>query len=200
MILYSDFPFRRARQMIADAAAILGIALFIVLGVIVHDAILSLQAIGARLADAGSGFESTMTEISDRLSQVPLIGSGIRGPFDEASGAGGTLNEVGLWQQQATEQLAVAAGLITAILPVVAILLCWLIPRMRFARRARLARDAAMSATGRDLLACRALSRRKLTLLLAAHPDPAGAWRRQDAAAIRALAALELRASGVRMS
>ena len=197
MILYSDFPFRRARQMIADAAAILGIALFIVLGVIVHDAILSLQAIGARLADAGSGFESTMTEISDRLSQVPLIGSGIRGPFDEASGAGGTLNEVGLWQQQATEQLAVAAGLITAILPVVAILLCWLIPRMRFAR---LARDAAMSAAGRDLLACRALSRRKLTLLLAAHPDPAGAWRRQDAAAIRALAALELHASGVRMS
>lgn len=198
MNLYSDFAARRTRQVIADCAAVLGIVAFIVLGVILHGAIMGLQAVGVRLSDAGSSFQSTMSEISERLGQVPLIGTGIRGPFDEASGAGTTLQEVGRAQQQATEQLAIGVGLAVAVLPVVAILLLWLVPRIRFARRAAWARAASASAEGIDLLALRALMTRSLPVIATAHSDAAGGWRRNDSQAVDALARLELHASGVR--
>jgi hypothetical protein len=198
MTLYSDFAAQRARQMAADVAAVLGIVGFVVLGVAIHGAIIALQDVGVRLTDAGSSFQSTMAEISERLSQVPLIGSGIRAPFDEASEAGTTLQDVGLAQQRATEQLAIGTGLAVAVLPVVAILLLWLIPRIRFMRRSSWARAASTSVAGIDLLASRALATRRLPQIVAAHPDAAGGWRRNDPAAIEALALLELRACGVR--
>ena len=136
MTFYSDFARRRILQVIADGAAILSIVGSVVLGVTLHGAILALQEVGTRLADAGSSFESTMSEISERLGQVPLIGTGIRAPFDEASGAGSTLQEVGRAQQEATQQLALGVGLAVSVIPILAILLLWLIPRIRFARRA----------------------------------------------------------------
>jgi hypothetical protein len=139
-----------------------------------------------------------MGEISERLGEVPLIGTGIRAPFDEASGAGTTLQEVGRAQQRATEQLALGVGLAVALIPVIAILAGWLIPRIRFVRRSGWARAAATSPGGTDLLALRALTTRRLPLIAAAHPDAAGGWRRRDPEAIHALARLELRAAGVR--
>jgi hypothetical protein len=56
MKLYSDFPGPRMRQVTADCAAIAGIVGFVVLGVVLHDAILALRAVGLRLTDAGSSF------------------------------------------------------------------------------------------------------------------------------------------------
>lgn len=198
MTLYSDFAARRTRQIVADCAAVLGIIGFIVLGVTLHGAIMGLQAVGVRLSDAGSSFQSTMTEISERLGQVPLIGSGITAPFAEASGAGATLQEVGRAQQQATEQLAVATGLAVAVIPIVVILLGWLIPRIRFVRRSAWARAASASPEGLDLLACRALVSRRIPEIQAAHTDAAGGWRQNDPDAVASLALLELRACGVR--
>jgi hypothetical protein len=57
----------------------------------------------------------------------------------------------------------------------------------------------AATPAGEQLLALRALANRPLVKLAAIHGDPVGAWRSHDAAAIRGLAALELRASGVRL-
>lgn len=198
MTLYSDFAAQRSRQIVADAVSVLGIVAFIVLGVTVHALIMTLQAAGARLSEAGTSFESTMSEISERLGGIPLIGGGIRAPFDEASGAGSTLESVGQAQQDAVAQLATGLGLALAVVPTVVILLFWLVPRMRFARRSSWARAASTSAAGLDLLACRALATRPLPQIVAAHPDAASGWRRNDPAAVRALALLELRACGVR--
>jgi hypothetical protein len=198
MTLYSDFAAQRARQIVADVVSVLGIVAFIVLGVTIRGLIMTLQAAGARLSEAGSSFESTMSEISERLGGIPLIGGGIRAPFDEASGAGSTLQSAGQAQQDAVAQLATGVGLALAVLPTVVILLLWLVPRIRFARRSSWARVASASAGGVDLLACRALATRPLPLIMAAHPDAAGGWRSNDPAAVRALALLELRASGVR--
>jgi hypothetical protein len=47
-------------------------------------------------------------------------------------------------------------------------------------------------------LALRALANRPLPKLAKISPDPVGAWRDQDPIAIRGLAALELRSSGIR--
>ncbi|CNW55684.1 transmembrane protein [Mycobacterium tuberculosis] len=47
------------------------------------------------------------------------------------------------------------------------------------------------------LLALRALANRPPGKLAAVSTDPVGAWRREDPATMRALAALELRAAGI---
>jgi hypothetical protein len=198
MTLYSDFAGQRARQIVADAVSVLGIVAFIMLGATVHGLVMTLQAAGARLSEAGTSFESTMSEISERLGEIPLIGGGIRAPFDEASGAGSTLESVGQVQQDAVAQLATTLGVTLAVVPTVAILLLWLIPRIRFVRRSAWARAASTSAEGMDLLACRALVARRLPRIMAAHPDAAGGWRRNDPLAVQALALLELRSCGVR--
>jgi len=57
----------------------------------------------------------------------------------------------------------------------------------------------AATPAGEQLLALRALANRPLAKLVAISGDPVGAWRHQDAVAIHGLAALELRAAGVRL-
>ena len=74
----------------------------------------------------------------------------------------------------------------------------WLFLRVRFFRRQWTAITLASTAAGEELLALRALANRPLPKLAAVSADPVGAWRSQDPAAIRGLAALELRATGVR--
>ena len=75
----------------------------------------------------------------------------------------------------------------------------WLFLRMRFFRRKWTAVTLASTAAGEQLLALRALANRPLAKLAAISPDPVGAWRNLDPIAIRGMAALELRASGVRV-
>ena len=74
----------------------------------------------------------------------------------------------------------------------------WLFLRVRFFRRKWTALTLASTPAGEQLLALRALANRPLAKLAAISADPVGAWRREDAVAIRGLAALELRAAGVR--
>ncbi len=84
-----------------------------------------------------------------------------------------------------------------AVLPLLAIALMWFVPRVRFAIRARRTATLARNPEAIDLLALRAIVAGDPAEVIAAVPDPAQAWRNQDATALRALAALELRRSGV---
>lgn len=199
MKLYSDLAPRRTRQIIADVLALLGIALWVWFGVTVYQLVMNLAGFGRLMQDAGAGFKGTMVEIGETLGGVPLIGGGIRIPFDGASGAGGALEDAGISQQQAVSQLAVGLGVGLSLLPILFILLIWLWPRLRFARRAAQARTLATTAMGVDLLALRALANQKLSTLQGIDPDAMGAWRRGEDRVLRELAALELRESGVRL-
>lgn len=198
MTFYSDFAGRRAWQIAADVLAIALIVAFTGLGIAVHGLVLELQEFGVQMQDAGTSFESTMNEIGDRLGTVPLIGGGIRSPFDDASNAGTTLRDAGQAQQEAVQQLSTSVGLAVALVPIAVVLLVWLIPRIRFSRRAGWARAALAWPGGDDLLALRALSARTLPEIVRAHPDAAEGWRSGDPNVIVVLADLELRASGVR--
>ncbi|MFT4284913.1 MAG: hypothetical protein QM598_08790, partial [Protaetiibacter sp.] len=126
MSLYADFGPRRTAQIIADVVAVVVIVVSVALGVAVHNAIAVLGGVWAQLEDAGSGFEDTMGEIGETLGGVPLIGGGIRGPFDTAAGAGGTLADAGRTGQAAVETLATIAGLGVAFLPIAIVLIVWL--------------------------------------------------------------------------
>ena len=199
MTLYSDFGPRRTRQIVGDVLALAAIGAWVWLGITVYQLVENLAAFGVQMEEAGAGFRETMTEVGDTLGNVPLIGGGIRAPFDGASGAGGALEAAGQNQQIAVNQLATGLGIGIAALPIVMILVLWLVPRIRFARKAGRARAIAKSGAGIDLLALRALATQKISALAEVDADAVAAWRRGDETVMRALARLELKSSGVRL-
>jgi len=199
MQLYSDFPARRTRQIVSDVIALAAIAAWVWLGVFVYQLVIQLTDFGVQMEQAGAGFRETMTEAGDNLGGVPIIGGGIRAPFDSASEAGAALEAAGLSQQQSVQQLATGLGIGIAVLPIAMILIIWLIPRLRFVRRASATKAQLRTGASLDLLALRALSSQKLATLAKVDADPLAGWRRGDAVIVRSLAELELKASGVRI-
>ena len=199
MKLYSDFTGPRTGQVIIDVIAALSIAAWVWFGVTIYQLVLNLSAFGVQLQQAGAGFRQTMTDVGENLGSVPVIGGGIRAPFDGASGAGAALEQAGIDQQIAVNQLATVFGIGIAVLPIAMILLIWLIPRLRFVRRAGNAQAIMASSAGVDLLALRALANQKMAVIAEVDPDAMAAWRRGDESVMRRLAQLELRSAGVRL-
>lgn len=199
MKLYSDFAAARTRQIVADVIAIVTITVLAWLGSVVFTLINAFSQWGADIENAGAGFRDTMVEVGETLGGVPLIGGGIRAPFDQASGAGEALESAGQGAQAAVHQFAVVAGVTTALLPTLLIVLIWLLPRLRFARRATAAQRLVDAGAPTELLAFRALANRAVVDLERIDANVVAAWRDGDKRVTRQLAALELRASGVRL-
>ncbi|MGJ8722897.1 MAG: hypothetical protein ACSHW9_13755 [Salinibacterium amurskyense] len=200
MQLYADQPARRTRQIIADLISLGFIAVWIALGVWVYQLIAAFQELGVQMQEAGAGFESTMVELGDTLGSVPLIGSGIRAPFDGASEAGAALESAGQSQQASVEAAATVVGLFIGIVPVILILLVWLLPRIRFAIRAGEAKRLLATPGGADLLALRALTTLNMTKLARVSEAPAAEWRAGNSATVARLAQLQLAELGLRSS
>ncbi|UYN84180.1 MAG: hypothetical protein KIT89_02945 [Microcella sp.] len=198
MSLYSDYSAARTRQIIADLIGLVSVAIVITIGVLVTTTIRAFAAFGRDLETAGLDFQTGLTDAAEALGDVPLIGDGIRGPFDLAADAGAAVADAGRSQQALVETVAIGTGATITIVPLLLIALVWLVPRIRFARRSTELRtliDRGMSA---DTLAVRALGRASLRDLAAVHPDPAAAWRDRDVDVVRALAAIELRRAGIK--
>jgi hypothetical protein len=195
MRLYSDLPHARALQIAGDLVALVLLIAGIVLAVALHGAIAALEGIGGQVARSGNGLASTLGDIGKQLGGVPLIGAGIRAPFDAASGAGRTLATAGSDWEAGVERIAVLAGWTVALLVVLLVLAGWVRPRLAGALRrgavARLADDP-------DLLALRALTGRPSRALAAVGPDAGAAWRRGDPDTVHRLAAIALRDAGLR--
>jgi hypothetical protein len=197
--LYSDFGGRRVYQALGDLAAIVVLVVGIVVAVAIHNAIAAFKGIGADVAKSGNDFSSTMSDIGGKLAGVPLIGGGISAPFSTASDAGGTLADAGTNWQNGIEHLATLVGWTVAALVVLVVLVGWVRPRLVGAvRRAAVARLATASAS-LDLLAFRALATRPARAVTRLDEDVVAGWRRGDPEVIRKLAALELKASGIRL-
>jgi hypothetical protein len=196
---YADSPRMRAAQIVNDLLAVVLLVVGVLLGRALHDAIAALSAVGANVSASGVGFSRTMRDIGRQLGGVPLIGGGIRAPFDAAGGAGSTLADAGNGWQTGVEQVASLAGWIVVVLVVLFVLGAWLRPRLLGALRRGLIARLAVAPGGDDLLALRALLARPRDAL-AVDPDAVAAWRNGDPSVTRRLAALELRAAGVRPS
>jgi hypothetical protein len=196
---YADVASRRMLQIIADVVALLAIIVFVRVGMAVHDMIASFAVWGERIESAGERLSNSLTNIGETLGNIPLIGGLIGDPFSNASKAAAEWQEVGQDIQDRIGALAVSMGIMTALVPILFVLLIWLVPRLRFAVRAARVRTVAMSPAGRDLLALRALASAPVQDLQAISPDVAAAWRANDDATITALAALTLNRAGVKM-
>lgn len=198
MTLYSDYPAARTRQIIADVIGVVLIVIVVSIATAVTASIRALGAFGRDVEQAGHDFESGLSDAADALGSVPLIGDGIRGPFDAAAAAGESIAEAGRAQQAFVEAVALGVGWSVAVVPIVLLALVWVLPRIRFALRSRRLRSMIERGMTADTLAARAVVRAPLAQLASVHPDPAAAWRANDSAAIRALAGLELRRAGIR--
>ena len=197
MKLYADAPVRRARQVTGDLLLLLWIWTWVKVASVVHDATLTLARPGKEISDAGGGLADRLREAGDTVANVPLVGDEVRGPFDGAGSAAERLAAAGDAQVAAVQDLAFWLGLAVGAIPVLIALAVYLPLRWRFVREATAGRRFIDSVDDLDLFALRAMARQPMHRLARISDDPAGAWRRQEPEVVRALAALELRDSGL---
>lgn len=152
---------------------------------------------GGRQIEIGShGIAGNLAAAGQDAQRIPVVGDALSNPITAASQAAldiaarHNLDTTAGW-------LAVVLALAVAATPILAVAMPWLFLRLRFCRRKWTVTTLAATPAGRQLLALRALANRPPGKLAAVSTDPVGAWRREDPATMRALAALELRAAGI---
>lgn len=198
MKLYADRLPVAIRQLITDLLVVVWVYAWIRAGLWVHEMVLKLGLPGAKLENAGNGIAGNLADAGGKVGRVPLVGDQLTKPFNGAADAARSLAEAGQQQQQVVGDVALILTLATLAVPLALILFLWLPSRLRWMRRAAVAGAVRNQPAGRDLLALRALAGRPLNQLARLGPDIAESWRNGDAAAIDALAALELKDLGLR--
>jgi hypothetical protein len=153
--------------------------------------------VGRQVEGGAGGVADSLKSAGHSADSIPLVGDTVSKPLTAASkaaldiaGAGHNLDTTATW-------LAVVLALAVAAPPALAVVVPWLVLRIRFFRRKWTVSTLATTPAGEQLLALRALANRPLRRLAAVSPDPVGAWRVADPGAIRGLAALELRSAGI---
>ncbi|MCW2848046.1 MAG: hypothetical protein JWR90_2020 [Marmoricola sp.] len=198
MKLYADTSVRRTLQILGDLAVVLWIWVWIEIADKVHDSTLKLATPGHKIDSSASDLAGRLRDAGRTVAKVPLVGDSVRSPFNGASKAATGLSEAGQQQVAAVGSLAHWLGLAVALIPILVLLSYYLPPRISFVRRATAGQRFLNAGADLDLFALRAMAHQPLHVLARLDPDPAGAWRRGDAAVIDELAKLELRSVGLR--
>jgi TRAP-type C4-dicarboxylate transport system permease small subunit len=194
---YADSSGRRTFQIVADVFLLCFVAVCVWLGREVHDGVATLRAPAEGLTSAGDSFRDNMSGAADSVGNIPLVGDGLRTPFEALSGSGQRLADVGTSAAATVDTVARTLGIVVAVFPIVMALLVWAFFRIRFVRRASAASRLVGTEGSLELFALRALTRQPLRRLTPLGPDLARRFRNGDPAVVRQLAALELRSCGV---
>lgn len=203
--LYSDSPGRRALQIGTDLLVLAWVAVWAVAG---HLARTGMQSVAQNGYDLQRRVDSAVTRLDsaqDAANRVPLLGDQLGRPFSATGEAVGSLSESARGFGDWFTGWSWPVGLAVALVPVLLVVPAWLLLRLRFARRARAARQLAALPWGPRLLALRALANQPLEVLAAtgtvASPgtDPLTAVEQHRPDTIDRLARLELAACGVRL-
>jgi len=195
---YAATPGRALLQAASDVLMILWLVLWFLIGKAVHTAIAALAEVGRRVEGGANGIAGNLDSAGNGAGKIPLVGDTVSKPLQAAGNAARDLAGAGHGLDQRATTLSIILALAVAIPPALAIFVPWLLLRLRFARRAGAAATLARTPGGDRLLALRALTNRPLAKVLTAGPDPVEAWRVGDPETIRLLAALELRAAGLK--
>jgi len=196
--MYADRLPTAIRQLLTDLLVVFWVYAWIRAGIWINDMVQKLGVPGQKLQQAGTGIAGNLSDIGGKVGRVPLVGDDLTGPFNSAAGAASSLAEAGRQQQEVVGNLALTLALLIIAVPLALVLFLWLPLRLRWMRRAAVAVKVRNEPAGQDLLALRALASRPLNELVKLGPDIAQSWRNGDAAAVRALAALELKDLGLK--
>jgi hypothetical protein len=196
--MYADRLPTAVRQLLTDLLVVFWVYAWIRAGIWINDMVEKLGVPGQKLQDAGTGIAGNLGDIGGKVGRVPLVGDELTAPFNSAAEAAKSLAEAGRQQQEVVDNLALAMALLIVAVPLALVLFLWLPARLRWMRRAAVAAAVRNEPAGQDLLALRALASRPLNELAKLGPDIAQSWRNGDAAAVQALAALELKDLGLK--
>jgi hypothetical protein len=197
--LYADTIGRRTWHLFGDLMVLGWVVFWVWFGTLIYQVTSALAVPGEKLEQAGDEMSTYLNDAGDAASDLPLLGDELRTPFDGAGSASAAVAQAGRDQQDAVMDLALVLGVAVAAAPILIALLIWLPIRIRFVRRATAAQHLIDAEADLDLFALRALARQPMHVLGRISDDPAGAWRRRDPAVVHALAAVELRKSGLRL-
>ena len=195
---YATTPVRLLWQLISDIAIAAWTVVWVLVGMAVHAAVSTIAEVGRQVNTGANGVADNLNSAGDNADDFPLVGDALAKPLRAASEAALDIAGAGQSLDDTASCLAWVLALAVASPPILAVAMPWLFLRLRFFRRKWTAVTLARTPAGEQLLALRALANRPLAKLVSVDDDPVGAWRSQDAIAIRGLAALELRAAGIR--
>jgi hypothetical protein len=194
---YATTPGRLLAQLLSDLFVVIWTFVWVLVGLAVHGAISTIADVGRQVQGGADGVADSLKSAGHSADEIPLVGGAVSKPLTAASkaaldiaGAGHSLDTTASW-------LAIVLALAVAAPPVFAVVVPWLVLRIRFVRRKLTVSALAGTPAGAQLLALRALANRPLRRLTAVTPDPVGAWRAADPPAIHGLAAIELRSAGI---
>ncbi|WP_433801693.1 hypothetical protein [Actinomycetospora sp. CA-084318] len=199
LLFYAERFRRRVLQVLADLAVLVWAVLVVSAAVALHDLVLTLQAPGRGLSEAGERVRGAFGGAAEAAGGVPFVGDRLAGAFTPGTDAGTSLVDAGQAQIEAVAAIATGLAWLVVVVAAVPVVLVWLWLRLRWILRARhavAARDQDV-----DLLALRALTRGSPgRVRRAAGPsgDAAGAWRRGELPVLIRLADVELARMGLR--
>lgn len=198
MAIYARQPRRLLAQVSADLFVLVWVLCWWLLGRLTRSAVLGLAAPARETAASAGKISGSFRDAAEQAGQVPGVGRQLRQPFDAAATSFADLVGTANQQVLSIERLAHLLGWLVFLLPVALLLAIWLPQRLSFHLRSRAAQRYLDSGAGPDLMALRALASEPLHVLARIAPDPAAAWRAEDATVISKLAGLEVRRSGLR--
>lgn len=135
MQLYPTLPEARAATALRDGLVVLALALFIFVGVKVHDAVDRLAVLGAGVTDAGGAVRSGFDDAADAVKDVPIVGGPVGDGLKSAgSETGSPIEDVGRQGEQSAHDLANLLGVVTALIPAALLLSTFLPGRIRQVR------------------------------------------------------------------
>ena len=208
MMVWSERRGPRLREMVADAATIVWVGLWVVLGIRLYGGLAELAGAGRLIRDGGIGLRNTGGEVAGAVEGIPLVGenaaAGIRDAFGTAA------DPVIAFGLDIERLLLIIAGLLGLMIVLIAVVpwlnryVPWRLARIeRLNAAARVIRPAAVANAPRldadelnRLLASRALHRLEYAKLLEFTRDPFGDWA---AGRLQGLVQAELESAGLRM-
>ena len=197
MRIYSLHRPRLIRQIIADVASLVMIMIAFIAAGRVRAQILEYRQFGGDLISSGADIKDALSGFADQVRQTPFVGTALGDTVEESVVLPEQLVGAGEQLQQALSDFAGLAWTITALVPLLCVLIVWIPWRAAFAARSVQMAKLARSEGGLDLLAQRALAQAPADAVLRIHPRAARTVHHDDS--VRdALAALQLRSFGHR--